>query len=62
VPEITPVPRAQVKPGGKLAASKAGFVTSVVTVNEKDEPTVADAVVALVIDLLTGVVKEVLYG
>jgi hypothetical protein len=31
-------------------------------VNVKEEPTVADAVVALVIDLLTGVVKEVLYG
>ena len=30
--------------------------------NEKEEPTAADAVVALVIDLLTGVVKEVLYG
>ena len=62
MPEITPVPRAQVKPGGRFAASKAGLLTSVVTVNVKEEPTVADAVVALVIDLLTGVVKEVLYG
>jgi len=53
VPEITPVPRAHVKPGGKLAASKAGFVTSVVTVKVKDEPTVPDAVAALVIDLFT---------
>ena len=60
MPEIIPVPRPQVRPAGKLAASKAGLVTSVVMVYEKEEPTVADAVFALVIDLLTGVVMEVL--
>ena len=62
MPEITPVPKLQLNPAGKFAASKAGLVTLVVIVKVKEDPTVAFAVVALVIALLTGVVTEFLKG